>query len=130
MSCDATRRRPVAGRWGIPGLVSLKGREGTAARCGDSPCQARPPNWLGRVFLGQVAQVVEHAAENRGVGGSTPPLAILPMQQSASVGVRVRSSIWQSTGLQNRRLGVRVPPGLLGVTLAGARAEWPPSSNG
>ena len=25
---------------------------------------------------GQVAQVVEHAAENRGVGGSTPSLAI------------------------------------------------------
>ena len=26
-------------------------------------------------FFGQVAQLVEHAAENRGVGGSTPSLA-------------------------------------------------------
>ena len=29
------------------------------------------------VFLGQVAQLVEHSAENRGVGGSIPPLAIV-----------------------------------------------------
>ena len=30
---------------------------------------------VARAVTGQVAQLVEHATENRGVGGSIPPLA-------------------------------------------------------
>ena len=30
---------------------------------------------MARAVTGQVAQLVEHATENRGVGGSIPPLA-------------------------------------------------------
>ena len=36
----------------------------------------RPRPLARAFFLGQVAQLVEHSAENRGVGGSIPPLAI------------------------------------------------------
>ena len=33
------------------------------------------PRQVARELAGQVAQLVEHATENRGVGGSIPPLA-------------------------------------------------------
>ena len=33
----------------------------------------------------QVAQLVEHATENRGVGGSIPPLGTIPLQNPSRV---------------------------------------------
>ena len=44
-------------------------------------------------MLGQVAQVVEHAAENRGVGSSTLPLAIRSRRLPERKSSEVRSSI-------------------------------------
>jgi hypothetical protein len=46
-----------------------------AARRATLPNSARGPAGSGGFLFGQVAQLVEHATENRGVGGSTPPLA-------------------------------------------------------
>ena len=40
-----------------------------------SEAPARVPCGPGGFLFGQVAQLVEHTTENRGVGGSTPPLA-------------------------------------------------------
>jgi hypothetical protein len=37
---------------------------------------------------GEIAQLVEHSTENRGVGGSSPPLAIVRLGSSASPGFR------------------------------------------
>ena len=37
---------------------------------------------------GQVAQLVEHATENRGVGGSIPPLATVGLARSRPMDVR------------------------------------------
>ena len=38
-------------------------------------CSVQVARQVARAVTGQVAQLVEHATENRGVGGSIPPLA-------------------------------------------------------
>ena len=54
----------------------------------ETPAQ---PNRPGVFCLGQVAQLVEHTTENRGVGGSIPPLA-MTVKEVPRVRLKVRSS--------------------------------------
>ena len=54
---------------------SRAGKRDSPVAPGKLPTQPPAPKRFGR-FFGQVAQLVEHATENRGVGGSIPPLAI------------------------------------------------------
>ena len=61
--------RPIRGR------ALAGGEAGLAGSPGKLPTQPPAPTRFGR-FFGQVAQLVEHATENRGVGGSIPSLAI------------------------------------------------------
>src|SRR5205814_1957381 len=51
------------------------GRSPVAERQATLPMPARALAGPGGFLFGQVAQLVEHTTENRGVGGSTPPLA-------------------------------------------------------
>ena len=74
-----TRRTRVAGRPTIRGLAREGGREGAAGSStgcfGGIPACADTGSG-GFFVVGQVAQLVEHTAENRGVAGSIPALAM------------------------------------------------------
>ena len=64
----------MADTWSSPRGWAVEGRPlGSPERAplAEPPIAERP----GGFFSGQVAQLVEHATENRGVGGSIPPLA-------------------------------------------------------
>jgi hypothetical protein len=66
----------VAGRRSTRGLVRVIGWEGASGKkpVRSSKFPPEPKHGTG-FFVGQVAQLVEHTAENRGVAGSIPALA-------------------------------------------------------
>ena len=85
---DAQQARgfTMADTWSSPRGWAVEGRlqkVRSAAPLAEPPAAERPGGFFfgGRQYscsgqvAGQVAQLVEHATENRGVGGSIPPLA-------------------------------------------------------
>ena len=88
--------RLVDGRWLIHGLACDRGRSRGTADNFKRILLARPSvaeKGPGGFFVGQVAQLVEHSTENRGVGGSIPPLATRVLFFGSSETIEVRSSI-------------------------------------
>src|SRR5881392_800588 len=49
------------------------------------------PRWAGSA---QVAQLVEHATENRSVGGSIPPLGTIPLTIVLAQSLGLSNSLW------------------------------------
>src|ERR671918_393025 len=86
----ATRVRiPLGARNRIVGPVEQSGRARHPVKvevAGSNP--VRPAPAPGRRRSGEVAQLAEHAAENRGVGGSNPSLATtMPTVEGARAGI-------------------------------------------
>ena len=84
-----SRGRAACGRFA--GLRPIRGRALAGGEAGLAGSPRRTPDPAARTerfgrFFGQVAQLVEHATENRGVGGSIPSLAMTYVRSVAQFG--------------------------------------------
>ena len=96
---------------------------------GDLRSSRPSPQGPGGFLFGQVAQLVEHTTENRGVGGSTPPLATGQAGRHGTPAAVARS-VAQLVEHRSPKPGVG-GSSPSGPVVRGSRQEaWPPSSNG
>ena len=113
-----------------PGRLGRRGGAVTAAAAPpasglDQPAPGRPGRRPRCHEISSVgARAAGRAADRSGCDGCYPPAREGPRSQTTEGS----SSIWQSTGLQNRRLGVRVPPALLPDSVEGHAREHEPTT--
>ena len=95
---DVDLGRWLTGQYRIPGAADRRGRRtslprdfgiaGPGRRLDRAAGILYGTRALQRLPCAQVAQLVEHATENRSVGGSIPPLGTIPSSASASFCLR------------------------------------------